>query len=294
MCRAGSLHAESLDALEDFVGGLGPYEGPRIEIVGSEVVADGLFEIDGAAMSTSTNLRLGERCEPVFDLIEPRGGSRGEVRRETRMAGHPGLHRRGLVGAVVVHHQMHIERGGRGGVNRTQEGKELLGPMPSMHIADDFARGDVKGRKQGRGAVVAVIMSAPLRPPRHHRQNRLRAVKRPNLTFLVSKQHQGAIRRIEVQPHHIAHLFDEQRVCGELAGSRAVRLQAKGVPDTYHRALRQSRGLGHHPAAPVRGLPRLHVQRLGDHPLDLTIADGARGAGPRQIVRMATSSSAIY
>ncbi len=199
---------------------------------------------------------------------------------ETRMARYPGFDRWGLVGAVVVHHQMHIELGRCGLIDGAQEGEELLGPVPPMHFADDFAGGDVQCRKQGRGAVAAVIMGAPLGHSRHHR---LRAVERLNLAFLVHTQHQGAIRRIEVQPHHIAHLLNEQRVGGELEGLGAVRLQAQGVPDAHHRALRQSRGLGHHPAAPVRGLPRLLVQRLGDHALDLTIADGVRGSRSRLI-----------
>ena len=31
-------------------------------------------------------------------------------------------------------------------------------------------------------------------------------------------------------------------------------------------------------ATPVRSLPRLLVQRIGDHALDLAVADGARGS----------------
>ncbi len=86
--------------------------------------------------------------------------------------------------------------------------------------------------------MAAVIRGAPLGQSRHHRQNRLRAVERLNLAFLVHTQHQSPIRRIEVQPHHIAYLLVEQRVGGERKGLGTVRLQAKGVPDTHHRALR--------------------------------------------------------
>src|SRR5579862_5022958 len=111
-------------------GGLGPSEGLGIAIVSSEVVADGLLELNGAAMSTPANLSLGERGEPTLDLIEPRGGGRGEMRVEARMSSHPRLDRRGFVSAVVVHDQMHILPRRRGLIDRAQEGEELLGSMP--------------------------------------------------------------------------------------------------------------------------------------------------------------------
>ena len=50
--RVRSSHAESPDALEDLIGGLGPYEGLGAAVVGTEAFADSLFEFGGAAMST--------------------------------------------------------------------------------------------------------------------------------------------------------------------------------------------------------------------------------------------------
>ncbi len=55
------------------------------------MITDGLFELGGAAMSPAANLPLGERGEPALDLIEAGEGCRGQVRMETRMAGHPAL-----------------------------------------------------------------------------------------------------------------------------------------------------------------------------------------------------------
>ena len=112
-------------------------------IVGSEVVADGPLKLDGAAMSAPADLPLGERGQPTLDLIEPGRRGRGEVRMEARMAGHPGFDRRGLMGAVIVHHQMHVKLGRCGLIDGAQEGEELLGPVPPMHLADEFTRGDV-------------------------------------------------------------------------------------------------------------------------------------------------------
>ena len=79
-------------------------------------------------MSAAANLPLGERGEPAFDLIEPRGRGRGEVCVEARMAGKPVLDRRGLVRAVVVHHQMDLEPLWGGLVYGAQEREELLRP----------------------------------------------------------------------------------------------------------------------------------------------------------------------
>ena len=71
--RVRSSHAESPDALEDLIGGLGPNEGLGAAVVGREVFTDSLLELGGAAMSAAANLPLGERGEPSLDLIEPRG-----------------------------------------------------------------------------------------------------------------------------------------------------------------------------------------------------------------------------
>lgn len=57
----------------------GPYERFRITIVEGEIAADGVFQLNGAAMGAAADLTLSEHGEPAFDLIEPRGRGRGEV-----------------------------------------------------------------------------------------------------------------------------------------------------------------------------------------------------------------------
>ena len=51
----------------------------------------------------------------------------------SRMLGQPRAHLGVLVGAVVVHDQMHIQIGGNVGVQMIQEGDELLMPVPGLH-----------------------------------------------------------------------------------------------------------------------------------------------------------------
>jgi hypothetical protein len=126
-------------------------------------------------------------------------------------------------------------------------------------------------------------VGAPLGHARHHRQDRLRAIERLDLAFLIHAQHQRPIRRVQVQPDDVAHLVDEQRIGGELEGLGAVRLQTERTPNAHHRRLRQPARLGHRPTAPVRRVARLLVQGLGDHALDRRITDRARRPRPRLI-----------
>jgi len=63
-------------------------------------------------------------------------------------------------------------------------------------------------------------MAAPLGLPRPHRQQRLAAVERLDLRFLIDAQHQRMVGRIEVEADDVAHpgsspgqaLGDKQRV----------------------------------------------------------------------------------
>ncbi len=63
-----------------------------------------------------------------------------------------------------------------------------------------------------------VIVTAALDLPRTHRRQRLGPVERLNRGLLVHAQHQGAVRRIQIQPHNIAYLLDEERIVGQLKG----------------------------------------------------------------------------
>ena len=49
-----------------------------------------------------------------------------------------------------------------------------------------------------------------------HGQDRLGAIQRLNLALLIDRQHHGVVGRVEVETDHIAHLFDEEWIGGEL------------------------------------------------------------------------------
>jgi hypothetical protein len=54
-----------------------------------QVIADGLLELHGAAVSAAADLALRERGEPALDLVEPGGRGPSEVHVEARVAIEP-------------------------------------------------------------------------------------------------------------------------------------------------------------------------------------------------------------
>ena len=76
-----------------------------------------------------------------------------------------------------------------------------------------------------------IVMAAPLDLARPHRQQWLAAVERLDLGLFIDAQHQGSVRRVDVEPDNVAHLVDKQRVGRQPEGLDAMRLQAEGAPD---------------------------------------------------------------
>src|SRR5690349_19706611 len=91
------------------------------------------------------------------------------------------LHGRGLMGCVVVEHEMDIEVLFHAPVNTLEELDEFLGAVPGMAFADDKPTLRVKGRKQSRGAVALVVVGQCRRAAFLQRQARLGAIQRLNL-----------------------------------------------------------------------------------------------------------------
>ena len=77
--------------------------------------------------------------------------------------------------------------------------------------------------------------------------------------------------RVEIEPHDIADLVDQQRVRrhGERLG--AMRLESEGAPDAVHRCGAQATGASHRARAPLRRAARSRLKRPRDHRVDLRI-----------------------
>ena len=64
--------------------------------------------------------------------------------------------------------------------------------------------------EQRRGAVALVVVGHRAAASGLHRQTRLRAVESLNLALLVDAQHDGLVRRVQVQPHDVGQLLGER------------------------------------------------------------------------------------
>ena len=101
-------------------------------------------------MNPAPELLFGQEREGALDLVEPGGAGRREVDMPAGMPGQPALDGRGLVGGVVVHHQMDVEVAGHLGFEGPQELEELPAAVARKALADDLAGGDVQRRKERR------------------------------------------------------------------------------------------------------------------------------------------------
>ena len=100
-----------------------------------------------------------------------------------------------------------------------------------------------------------------------------RPIQRLNLRLLVHAEHQGMVRRIDVQPDDIAHLLAQLRVWRQLEGLAAMRLQPKGLPHALDGHVTQARRLRHIARAPMRRPTRRGLQGRNHHLLHLRIGN---------------------
>ena len=114
-------------------------------------------------MNAATNLLLGQGGKPTLNLIDSGRGSRREISLETRMTDKSVLHRRRLVGTVVVHDQLHAEIGRHIGVDGAQKLEKLGATMTAVHFADHFAGGDFEGSGQRRRTMAHATTTLTIR-----------------------------------------------------------------------------------------------------------------------------------
>jgi hypothetical protein len=145
--------------------------------------------------------------EPALDLVHPGRVRRGEVEHKSRMAKEPGPHRLGLVGCVVVEHQMDRQALGDSSVDELEELDELLGPVSLGHRGDDRAGGDIEGSVEVANTVAPVLGGATQAAPLV--ASGAWAGCDPALGSGSSRRRERTIaasRGVEVDPHHVSHL----------------------------------------------------------------------------------------
>ena len=89
---------------------------------------------------------------------------------------------------------------------------------------------------------------------------------------------------IEVQPHDVAHLLDEQGIGGELETAAAMRLQGEGLKQAVHGGARNPADLGSLPDAPVRAGRGFAGEGTLEQSGNLLILDAARATRTQLII----------
>lgn len=253
-------------------------------------LSDLALEIRDRVERAVSDRLLSNQCEPALELVEPGAVGRREVQVKARPAREPGFDLGVLVCAVVV--ALSDARPGAAhiGFDVSQECEKLLMSMPRLALGQHRAIGHIQRRKQRRAAVVDVVMGNPLHVPEPHRQHWLGTLERLDLALLVDTQHQGVLWRIQIQLDDVEHLFDEERVVGELEALRAVRLQAEHRQITVHGALGESGFLSETASRPMRLALGLSGERRVDQRCDLLLA---RRAGPSRLQLIVQSRDAV-
>jgi hypothetical protein len=196
-------------------------------------------------MRASADTTLRHFRKEALNEVEPAPAGGREVNVVTRMPRQPTADLGDLVRTVVVHHQVHVYPWGELLLDPIQKPQELLMPMQAVAGADRHAGSYIHSCEQRRNSVPLVIVRLARRDTGRQRQNRFGPIQRLHLAFFIHSQHNGAIRRIEVQAHDVPHLLHKLRVLGKFEVLHPMRLQSEGMPDAHDSVLRQSGLLGH-------------------------------------------------
>lgn len=168
-----------------------------------------------------------------------------------------------------------------------QEAEEFLVPVAGVAgVGGGLAGGELQGGEQHGGAVAPVATGAALGQAGAQREYRGGPVRCLDLRLLVHRDHDGVVRRGQVQADDVADLGRQFRVGAELEGLDAVRTDVPPVLGPGHRGERDTQFGGQEPGRPVRDpqpfrRPAVVHQRRGD---DLDLVDLRQPAGPACIL----------
>ena len=131
------------------------------------------------------------------------------------------------------------------GIDLFEELQELDRPMALVAFADNKSGSDIERGKQRGRTMPHIAVGAAFRYARHHRQDRLLAIKCLDLAFLIDAEDKGSVRRGQVKADDIAYLIDEQRIARQLECLATVRLQAERRPHSADRGVGKASFRGH-------------------------------------------------
>ncbi len=160
-----------------------------------------------------------------MELVGKKWGRKRGCRPSQRL--HAGM----LVRAVVVHHDMQLQRIRKLFVQPLEKFQELLVALPRIAFSDHFAFSPLQ-RDNERGRPVALVVV------RHRSaatalegQARRRAIQGLDWALFINAEHQGLGGRIQIQSHPVGQLFQEAGVPGQFEARGAMRFELMTLPD---------------------------------------------------------------
>lgn len=173
---------------------------------------------------------------------------------------------------------MQLSRGAGPG-DLLEKRQELLTPVPGPVGCWDVARGDLQGRKQGRGPVPDVVVGARRLLPGLHRQTWCRALNGLNFGLLVHAEHDRVLGWGRVEPDYIDHLREQLGVGGEFGGSLPPRNDPVLKLGLGHRDVVDAQSVRQQPGGPV-GDAELPQRRTEGDGHDCPVVEPPRPARP--------------
>src|SRR6266446_2062701 len=111
----------------------------------------------------------------------------------------------GLMARGIVHDDVNVEIGGHMLFDGVEEAAEFLRPVARHAFADDGSGLYVEGGKERGRPVPLIVMGVPFDLPGSHREQRLGAIQRLDLRFLIDAEHQRVVWRVEIEADNVAH-----------------------------------------------------------------------------------------
>src|ERR1700723_262895 len=185
-----------------------------------------------------------------------------------------------LVSGIVVDDHMHRLLLGHLGINDVEEADELLMAMALHTLADDLAFQHIKRCEQRRDAMTLVVVCDGASTSLLHRQPRLGAVQRLDLAFLIDRENDGVVGRVDVEADDLFELGRKLGIVGQLEPADQMRPQAMSTPDPLHRTDADPSGFRHRRAGPMAGGRRRSCQGQGHNAFGYLWAQWWNARGP--------------
>ena len=166
------------------------------------------------------------------------------------LAGEPSFDPGMFVRGVIVANDVDLFIRSHGAVYFLQEGQPFVVAVALCGMCQHFAAQVVQGGKESHRPVPIIIMGAGADMAHSERQASLSALESLALTFLVTAQNHGVLRRVQVKADHVPLLLFKLQIVGQLEATDTVRGNTVRGPKPLDRRFAQPGVGGHLPHTP--------------------------------------------